>query len=40
MDYDFTYGFLSFAQNIVKIIGKKLRENLSGNYHQKSLHHT
>ena len=28
MDYDFSYGFLSFAKNIGKITSKKLSEDL------------
>ena len=40
MDYDFSYGFLSFAKNIGKTTSKKLSEDLSGKYHQKPLHHT
>ena len=33
------YGFLSFAKNIVKIIGKDISKNLSGKYSQESFYH-
>ena len=33
------YGFLSFAENMVKNIGKNLSKNLSGKYTQKLLDH-
>ena len=33
------YGFLSFAKNMVKNVGKSKSKNLSGNYSQKLLHH-
>ena len=34
------YGFLSFANNMGKNIGKKISINLSGKYIQKLLDHT
>ena len=33
------YGFLSFAKNIGKNIGEKIRKNLNGKYSQKLLDH-
>ena len=33
------YGFLSFAKNMIKNVGKSKSKNLSGNYSQKPLHH-
>ena len=33
------YGFLSFAKNMVKSIGKNESKNLSGKYSQKFLNH-
>ena len=33
------YGFLSFAKNIGKIIGKDISKNLSGKYSQESFYH-
>ena len=33
------YGFLSFAKNIGKIIGKDISKNLGGKYSQESFHH-
>ena len=33
------YGFLSFAKNIDKNIGEKMRKNLNGKYSQKLLDH-
>ena len=34
-----SYGFLSFAKNIVKTIGKNISKNLSSKYNQKLLDH-
>ena len=33
------YGFLSFAKNISKSIGKDISKNLNGKYSQKRLDH-
>ena len=33
------YGFLSFAKNISKCIGKNISKNLNGKYSQKRLDH-
>ena len=33
------YGFLSFAKNIRKILGKNISKNLTGKYSQKLLDH-
>ena len=34
------YGFLSFAKNMTKSIGKNITKNLSGKYNQRFLDHT
>ena len=39
MDICKSYGFLSFAKNISKNIGKTICKNLSGKYNQKLLDH-